>query len=624
MAGDRELKVNRTKTGYAAAVAATLVLLTGLWACMEGDDKEPGTVRDINYFFLADALMFSGQVSQGSTLGIPDTRILAWTAPGDDGSEGTAAAYDIRFFTAADLAAGGVSAATAFGSYWENARELFNEPMPRKAGRLEQLFLPMISPGESVWFALRTFDEIGQDSDLSNVVGPVMIQRLSIPVRPEAGATAGEFGSAMAGMGDVNQDGFLDMLVASPREGKVCLVPGAASNALVTRTPNINNIPVLSAIEQLLPVMTVAGSSADEFGRALAGLLLVNGDQVYDLAIGAPGLDYGTSADAGAVFIKYGGGSLPAAISANSVDVIITGEGAFDRFGEAVSMGLDLDGDGGREFVVGAPGAYGAGAVYVFKDSLPAAVSAADAFVVVTGEAAGDSFGSAVAGLGDVNGDGFPDFAVGAPWHDSGGADAGAVYVFYGGAEGVVGFSGLGPGGTVIDLGVSKADVSIRGTTAGRRFGRLIAPGGDLVGDVGLATDFAVCGGDSVYVFFGGEVGPVSFPLVGASVEADDTGAGTVLGSAPGEQFGAAVAAVGDLDRDGHSDLVVGAPGADKLYLFYGRFAFGGASRVEVIDAFVPGLGFGRAVAGTGDVNLDGHTDLLIGSPGAGEAYFTF
>ncbi len=602
------------------AAGACLFCLMLVNACAEVDDKAPGKVTDLCCFSKADALIWDGKVSHGSTAGPVNTRILAWTSPGDDGHEGRASLYDMRYFTRADLdQLGADSASSAMSEFWDSARQLGGEPWPAEAGTLEQWFLPRIAPGETIWLAIKSRDEVGNESGLSNIAGPLRMQRISIPLRPVEGDTARGFGGVLAAADDVNGDGSPDMVAASPGQGGVSVVLGAGSDSLLESRVNASGIHVLTALPEMVPAMTISGDTGDSFGASAAGLFKVNADGFADVAAGAPGFDSGLATDAGAVFIKFGSGSLPRTLSASSVDVILTGESGGDSFGASLSPAFDIDGDGGQEFMAGAPGAFSTGAVYFFRGQGLLSGSASRALLVIKGEEPGDGFGRVVSTIGDVNGDGVRDVAVAAPFHDAG---AGAVYVFYGGDAGVAGFGSLGTGGAVLDLSRTKADVTIRGSAAGRSFGKAVTAGGDLAGDGDVAFDLAVSGGDTVYVFFGGLTGAISFPLNGASIESSDLDYSARLST--GEAgFGVAIAGAGDLDKDGVSDIVAGSPSAGNCYVFKGPVTDMTAYS-ELIPAPFRGGGFGSAVAGVGDLNLDGFPDILIGAPGHGQAYLVF
>jgi len=605
----------------AALVALPLVLVCVLsGACVEGDDEEPGAVSDLAFFFKADALAWNGKVTEGDTAGTPDTRILAWTSTGDDKRDGEASLYDIRYFKQSELDELGKDARSAFYEFWGRAGILRNEPCPGEAGELEQFFLPRLDTGETVWFAMKVKDEVGNISDISNIEGPVRIRRLSVPVRPAAGGTAFGFGAALAAAADVNNDFLQDMLVGAPSQGKAVLVLGRSNDSLVARRANLNGISVLSAVPELTPAFTLVGEGAEEFGADVAGLYDLNGDEFDDMGVGAPGLDRGATVDAGAVYVKFGSDVLPSTLSADSVDVIIRGDEDGGMLGYALAPAFDLDQDTRPEFMAGAPGAFGTGAVYVFKGQGLVSGDASSAFVIIKGEALGDSLGAALSSVGDVNGDGVRDLAVAAPYHNGG---AGAVYVFYGGDAGALNWPALPAGGTVFDLATRKADVTIRGTGAGARFGKALSAGGNLAGDSDLAFDFAVSADDKVYVFFGGASGAVPFPAAGSSVEALDSDASAVLSGAAGEEFGADIAGAGDLNGDGISDLVVGAPGAEQCRIFRGP-----VTHSSLPDDFMlspaAGSDFCRGLAGVGDLNLDGFADVLVGAPLAGQAFLSF
>lgn len=605
------------------------VCLLSVWmgaACeLEGDDVPPGRITDLHFFDRADALQFQHRVSEVAAAGLANTRLLAWTAPGDDGFDGQASLYYLKYMRAADLARfSGTDAEKKFLAHWDEARNLTGEPYPRPGGFLEQVILPQLAMGDSIWIALSSADETGQESPVSNVLGPLRLGRLSIAVRPAPGSTVAGFGESLAGAGDFNGDGLPDLLLASPAEGKVYLVLGRKNADLIKKLPNTQGINTLRAITELTPVFSIAGNTAEYFGFAVSSLFRINSDSLADVAVSAPAADPGGRLNAGAVFIKYGSKNPPAVLSASSVDVVLAGQAAGDSFGFSLVPGFDLNQDTRNEFIVGAPGAFsGRGAVYIFKAAGLASGDAGTSIVEIRGESVGDHFGAVVSSLGDVNGDLIPDFGVAAPERTEGGdVAAGAVYVFYGGNAGVIKFSGLDSGRTVIDLASAKADVTIRGTGAGRRLGKKITASGNLAGDNDGAHDFALAGGETVYVFFGGANQPLPFPRQSVFGEGTEAMASVILEGTPGEGFGAALIGPGNLNRDAADDLVVGAPAGDRCYVFLGPLSTG--QKAEVIFAPAAGKRFGSALAGVGDFNSDGFVDLLLAAPLAGEAYFSF
>lgn len=255
----------------------------------------------------------------------------------------------------------------------------------------------------------------------------------------------------------------------------------------------------------------------------------------------------------------------------------------------------DLNGDGYADVVVGAPVsdeiAMDAGRVYVYFGRSGNPDSTPDG--VISGRRASDMFGTSVAILGDVNADGFADLAVGAPGDDEERADAGSVFLYFGGA------------GATFDV---VDDALISGGLTGESFGWEVAGPGDLNSD-GYA-DVVVAAPQSsgngtysgrVYVHFGG------------TGDALNLRRAKLQGAAAGERFGDSISAIGDFNGDGAADLLVNrgqasASCSSSVYLGGPGTLFDPASDHQFV-ALSPGA-CELLMRGAGDVNGDGRDDL--------------
>ena len=274
----------------------------------------------------------------------------------------------------------------------------------------------------------------------------------------------------------------------------------------------------------------------------------------------------------------------------------VDGNETMANLGKSVAL-VDLNGDKIGDLVVGVPfaPAYGlkdAGAVRVY---LSAGGVALANLIVINGTNAEDLFGWCVANVSDVNGDGRPDLAVGAPLADPGGhVDAGNVSIFYGWP----GFSGT-------------ANITINSDVAGERFGFSIAPAGDIMVDgmddmiVGAPSydSPTITGVGRVEIFYGGS------PMNSIPDK-------TFVGDTAGGHFGWAVAGGVNVDQDSTLDMVVGAPdkGAAGSAYIYRNLDRANPTENEVTGK-TAGDCFGSSVALMDDLNLDTFGEIAIGAP---------
>ena len=318
---------------------------------------------------------------------------------------------------------------------------------------------------------------------------------LATVATPLTQAAGSEFGVSVASAGDVDGDGYADLILGAPGIRRAYIYRGSAGG--ISTTP-----------------ITLVGASGSDFGRAVAGAGDVNRDGYADVLVGAPG--------AAEVLLYFGGPTIDGA-----VDVTYSGP-TLSRFGAALAA-LDGDADGYGDIAIGAPAE---GKAYVFRGAatLSPAVASTSASATLTGSPI-EEFGASLAGALDVDGDGHADLLVGSPGAASGSA---GVRLYLGGSGGVA-------------------------TSEARAW---------------------------------------AFP-----------------GSGSTSDFGAALHAAGDANRDGYDDFLVGAPGVASAYVFRGRAPDGEDTAAATYSIGLASR-LGAAVTSTGDVNGDGYDDSVIGAPG--------
>jgi len=400
-----------------------------------------------------------------------------------------------------------------------------------------------------------------------------------------SGQSGSFLGWAMAPAGDVNGDGFGDMLVTAPNytwnapnDGLVLLYLGGASGL------------------QGLSWYAAGPYSGSSFGYAVCGADL-NGDGYDDVVVGAP--DYSHE---GFVKVWYGG---PSGLQFGApADITYTGPAVGSHYGASVAAG-DIDGDGIADLVVGAPtasnGIAGEGRAFGYgsRGELPWTWS-------IAGGQLDGHLGNSVAFAGDVNGDGFGDLVVGMEDWDRplGGQfsllDVGRALVFHG-APG-----GPGPGANTVLQGNGNDN-----------FGHVVAGAGDVNGD-GFA-DLLI---SSVYSDPSNQGSAAVFP--GSPTGVSTSAFWSVTSGQAYSAFGSSVASAGDVNGDGLSDLVIGSVFGDtgglvdngRVWVYAGQPDGQAPVLLREWDGSHSYENVGNSVAGLGDLNGDGFADVGSGSPG--------
>jgi len=410
----------------------------------------------------------------------------------------------------------------------------------------------------------------------------------------EANQSASNFGSSVAGAGDVNGDGYSDVIVGAENynngqseEGVVFVYHGSAGG--------INNVAV---------TMAESNQGFSQFGYAVSSAGDVNGDGYSDVIVGAYTFD-NAEINEGAAFIYHGSVAGINNIAADTLEPNLVNI----QFGVSVACAGDINGDGYSDVIVGAQTYDNTetdeGAAYVYFGSGTGINTIAVA--ILESNQAGASMGRGVASAGDVNGDGYSDIIAGAPGFDNGESNEGAAFVYHGSSAGL----STTPNSITADVGQPFSNFGVSVAGAGD-------VNGDGYGDVIIGAWRYDDGGNTdegkAFIYHGSTAGLSTTP----NSTPDDADQAFAF-------FAETVAGAGDVNGDGYSDVIIGADNYDdggnnnegRAFVYHGS-ASGLSSAPNSIldDGDQPNIYFGVSIACAGDVNGDGYSDVIVGAIG--------
>ncbi|HUT04988.1 MAG TPA: choice-of-anchor D domain-containing protein [bacterium] len=436
-------------------------------------------------------------------------------------------------------------------------------------------------------------------------------------------------GWSLSTVGDVNGDGYDDFLIGmydwedGSEPGRAYLFLGKASGwAMDTSLADAD-------------ASFIGEAAGDAAGNCVSGAGDVNGDGYDDFLIGAP-VNYEGGNYAGQVYLilgKASGWAMDTSLADS--DASFWGEVTWDCLAQSAGAG-DVNGDGYDDFILSSSSNSGVGQTYLILGKASGwamDTSLADCDASFLGEVSGDGAGNCVSGAGDVNGDGYDDFLIGAWANDEAADNAGQAYLILGKSS-----------GWAMDTSLGDSDASFWG----EREGSTVSWGGlSGAGDVNADgyDDFIV----GAYADDEpGDVAGQTYLILGrASGWAMDTSLAdsdaSFWGEAPDDRAGQGVSGGGDVNGDGYDDFLIsgylndeGGDNAGQIYLIFGKSS-GWAMDTELYDSDASFWGeaaddhAGGSVSAVGDFNGDGGDDLLIAAysnseaaEDAGQAYLIF
>ena len=446
-----------------------------------------------------------------------------------------------------------------------------------------------------IMIAFAGFASVSQSRTSSGATSALSNAMLEPSWSAESDQTGANMGYSVASAGDMNRDGYVDILVGACNYSNDQLEEGAAF--LYLGSPS--GYPTS-------PSWTAEGGQPyAHFGFSVSSAGDVNHDLWGDVIIGAPHYDNG-QADEGCAFLYLGSPTgLP-----SSPSVIVEINQAYAQFGYSVSCAGKVDNQGapygGEDYfddvIIGAPHfrvspteERGCAIVYYGSASgLSLAIP-----VVLIGDQADSSFGYCVSSAGDVNNDLCDDVIVGAPYYDHDQIDEGRVFLYLGDPLGLDTFTQW-----VCEINVSDA-----------HFGASLSSAGDVNND---GCDDIIIGAPC---YGNGQIQEgAAFLYLGSSSLPLTSPSWTAEGNSAYGRFGMSLAHAGDTNRDGLVDVAIGAPGygttnAGAIFLYNGSSSEPFLLQSWSTEGDQGYSQFGYSVSSAGDVDNNGYDDVIVGSP---------
>lgn len=399
-------------------------------------------------------------------------------------------------------------------------------------------------------------------------------------------------GTSVAGVGDINGDGFADVLAGLPgystNAGRAWCFYGAGT---MSTTASFTFDP---------------GIAAAQFGCSVASAGDVNGDGFSDVIIGSYAYNNSPAqTNEGAAYVYHGGTTL-----VNTPASTIQANLANAYLGTSVKGMGDVNGDGYSDLIIGAPrynnGSTEEGIILIYHGS-PGSINTGTYTSRHESNRDDSYLGVSVASAGDINGDGYNDVVAGADWYSNGQNDEGAVFVYHGSATGL-------PATPTLTIQSNRDDTQL---------GFSISSAGDINGD---GYSDVIAGG---YFYTNGqdEEG-AAYIWLGSATGLNTASQVIIQGNQDDAHFGISVSSAGDVNGDGYSDVIVGAPGATygqngegSAFIYHGSATGINTTAATHLQPNQNNAQFGFSVAGAGDINGDGYSDVVVGAPGYDGTY---